>query len=134
MCGYKLSWKIGQNNRLASHLWCWHPRLRIPGSATACHAAKAASSIRPCTFLSVYAFMFLAPGSRPNCKKGEFQCDSGMCINGAWQCDGDIDCDDQSDERICREYPILKERSHVTKFSPIFPTIISVCYTVHLSD
>ncbi len=43
-------------------------------------------------------------GSRPNCKRGEFQCDSGMCINGAWQCDGDVDCDDQSDERVCREY------------------------------
>lgn len=28
-------------------------------------------------------------------------CDSGLCINAGWRCDGDADCDDQSDERNC---------------------------------
>ena len=108
ICGSKFSWKIGQTNRLAppptfgdcAPVWQF---LDLP---LILMLFKKTSSIRPCTFLSLYAFIFLTAGSRPNCKKGEFQCDSGMCINGAWQCDGDIDCDDQSDERICREYPI----------------------------
>lgn len=31
-------------------------------------------------------------------------CDSGLCINAGWRCDGDADCDDQSDERNCSEW------------------------------
>jgi len=30
------------------------------------------------------------------CGRGEFLC-SGICINESWRCDGDVDCDDQSD-------------------------------------
>ncbi|KAL0187697.1 hypothetical protein M9458_014796, partial [Cirrhinus mrigala] len=26
---------------------------------------------------------------------------SGMCINAGWRCDGEYDCDDQSDEKNC---------------------------------
>lgn len=33
-------------------------------------------------------------------------CNSGLCINSGWRCDGDADCDDQSDERNCSEYRI----------------------------
>lgn len=32
-------------------------------------------------------------------------CNSGLCINAGWRCDGDFDCDDQSDEKNCSEYP-----------------------------
>ena len=35
------------------------------------------------------------------CREGEFHCFSGMCINGAWKCDGEYDCDDESDEKDC---------------------------------
>ena len=37
------------------------------------------------------------------CASGEFECDSGICINSAWMCDGDADCVDQSDEFNCRK-------------------------------
>lgn len=41
--------------------------------------------------------------SHQPCRSGEFMCDSGLCINAGWRCDGDADCDDQSDERNCSE-------------------------------
>ena len=37
------------------------------------------------------------------CQEGEFNCTSGICINASWKCDGDIDCDDGSDEQSCRK-------------------------------
>ncbi len=37
-----------------------------------------------------------------NCTAEEFQCDNGQCIRTRWQCDGDDDCGDNSDEQ-CRE-------------------------------
>lgn len=43
------------------------------------------------------------PASHQPCRSGEFMCDSGLCINAGWRCDGDADCDDQSDERNCSE-------------------------------
>jgi hypothetical protein len=36
-----------------------------------------------------------------NCRDGEFNCTSGVCINASWKCDGEIDCDDGSDEHNC---------------------------------
>lgn len=45
----------------------------------------------------------LFPASHQPCRSGEFMCDSGLCINAGWRCDGDADCDDQSDERNCSE-------------------------------
>lgn len=46
------------------------------------------------------------PASHQPCRSGEFMCDSGLCINAGWRCDGDADCDDQSDERNCSEWGI----------------------------
>lgn len=46
----------------------------------------------------------VSPASHQPCRSGEFMCDSGLCINAGWHCDGDADCDDQSDERNCSEW------------------------------
>ena len=32
------------------------------------------------------------------CEKRQFECTDGFCINKQWQCDGQKDCDDGSDE------------------------------------
>lgn len=53
--------------------------------------------------------LFLSPASHQPCRSGEFMCDSGLCINAGWRCDGDADCDDQSDERNCSELGIASK-------------------------
>jgi len=36
------------------------------------------------------------------CEAGEFRCENGPCIPGAYQCDGKVDCpNDNSDELDC---------------------------------
>ena len=41
------------------------------------------------------------------CDAGEMLCGDGSCISLSWKCDGEFDCDDQSDEKDCgkRSYP-----------------------------
>ena len=53
--------------------------------------------------------MFVSPAPLPSCRDNEFQCeDNGMCINIAWKCDGESDCEDGSDEAGCGESPAAK--------------------------
>ncbi|USE37347.1 LDL receptor domain-containing protein [Endozoicomonas sp. SCSIO W0465] len=37
------------------------------------------------------------------CASGQFQCNNNICINPGWQCDGDIQCFDSSDEQGCTQ-------------------------------
>lgn len=61
------------------------------------------SATGPCTDWLETEALCVSPASHQPCRSGEFMCDSGLCINAGWRCDGDADCDDQSDERNCSE-------------------------------
>ncbi|XP_039290247.1 atrial natriuretic peptide-converting enzyme isoform X1 [Nilaparvata lugens] len=42
--------------------------------------------------------------NKPECDKG-FKCDKHRCIPADWQCDGYVDCEDQTDELKCSQCP-----------------------------
>uniref|UniRef100_A0A8C8MLS7 Very low-density lipoprotein receptor n=1 Tax=Oncorhynchus tshawytscha TaxID=74940 RepID=A0A8C8MLS7_ONCTS len=56
------------------------------------------------------SFFFL-PGSKTECEPSQFQCGNGRCIPSVWQCDGDEDCSDGSDENT------YTRTCHVNEFS-----------------
>ena len=44
-------------------------------------------------------FLVSAAAKQRTCGESEFRCDDGECILGYWQCDGEKDCIDESDEK-----------------------------------
>lgn len=76
------------------------------------------------TGLSLLFLCFIiSSASHQPCRSGEFMCNSGLCINAGWRCDGDFDCDDQSDERNCSECWRLVETFHFCGCRRVFGTV-----------
>ena len=56
--------------------------------------------------VNVNALPHLAASRPPNkCHPDEFKCNVGGCIPLSWKCDGQKDCEDESDEpKDCRKF------------------------------
>jgi hypothetical protein len=49
----------------------------------------------------LFLLSFLVTADDVVCTADEFQCSDKMCIDKLWQCDGESDCNDTSDEANC---------------------------------
>lgn len=49
--------------------------------------------------------LILPAGTPSPCEPNEFKCKNGRCALKLWRCDGDNDCEDNSDETDCRKFP-----------------------------
>lgn len=56
---------------------------------------------------SVGTYPLVLTGTPSPCEPNEFKCKNGRCALKLWRCDGDNDCDDNSDELDCRESPSM---------------------------
>ena len=45
-----------------------------------------------------FHFINQGPVENISCSAAEFRCTDGRCIPSRWQCDGEPDCEDKSDE------------------------------------
>uniref|UniRef100_A0A3B3ZJH4 Uncharacterized protein n=1 Tax=Periophthalmus magnuspinnatus TaxID=409849 RepID=A0A3B3ZJH4_9GOBI len=64
----------------------------------------------PCAILLVPNMSLLCVYAvHKTCADSDFVCQSGGCVPVRWQCDGEPDCEDGSDEAmdICRKCPLV---------------------------
>ena len=48
------------------------------------------------------------PCHEENCPFSYFRCeDKQACVPKTWVCDGDNDCEDNSDEQLCRKFVVI---------------------------
>ncbi|XP_039633777.1 enteropeptidase [Perca fluviatilis] len=73
-------------------------------------------------------------GSPAACAVGQFQCQTGSCIHGNGQCDGNADCPDASDEADCVVLPSNSSSALQYKLVSSLLTVCSDTWTSQLSD
>lgn len=79
------------------------------------------------TFISYHRWKSLVDSllltDKTSCSEGEVQCDNFICIEEAWVCDGDDDCQDGFDERNCGRLLMMRQSfvSAVSSWPVLFP-------------
>ncbi|XP_013781236.1 uncharacterized protein LOC106465521 [Limulus polyphemus] len=77
--------------------WSWNQPRPQEGQCVLAHLIENTQSwqLAPCEALLPFMCQV------KSCPKESFACSNGQCISSNWQCDGEDDCGDQSDETDC---------------------------------
>lgn len=75
---------------------------------------------------------YLLTGTPSPCEPNEFKCKNGRCALKLWRCDGDNDCEDNSDETDCRKSLNVSHEGigqqfwNFANYQQIYTTLISI--------
>lgn len=91
----------------------------MTGRGTAQTGAMSSDAVRNLSRVRVHILrrytqitpLILPAGTPSPCEPNEFKCKNGRCALKLWRCDGDNDCEDNSDETDCRKFPSVQSFS-----------------------